>query len=77
MRGFALLGLGFLALWGFQGQSAFSKAPIEEMEASGMAKVIADHALLMSIVSMIICGALAYTEQPLVQRRSARTTAPS
>ena len=29
-----------------------------------MTKVIADHALLMSIVSMIICGALAYTEQP-------------
>ena len=64
VRGFALLGLGFLALWGFQGQSAFSKAPVEETEASGMTKVIADHALLMSIVSMIICGALAYTEQP-------------
>ncbi|CAE7361816.1 unnamed protein product [Symbiodinium natans] len=69
VRGFALLALGVLALWNFEGQTAFGKAPVvvEETEASGLTKAVADHALLVSTLLMIACGAFAYTEKGLPQ----------
>ena len=64
VRGFVLLALGVCALWSFQAQTAFGKAPVVEVEeASGLTKTVADHALLISLLLMVLCCAFAYTEQ--------------
>ncbi|CAE7264828.1 unnamed protein product, partial [Symbiodinium pilosum] len=45
-------------------QTAFGKAPVVEVEeASGLTKTVADHALLISLLLMVLCCAFAYTEQ--------------
>mmetsp|Transcript_43243 Transcript_43243/g.80581 ORF Transcript_43243/g.80581 Transcript_43243/m.80581 type:complete len:315 (+) Transcript_43243:58-1002(+) len=65
-RGFLLLGLAACALWSIQPQFAFSSSPaVVHEEPAGLAKVVADHSLLISLVLMVACGMFACTEQPL------------
>eukprot|EP00913_Durusdinium_trenchii_P014416 g13522.t1 len=70
IRGAVLLGLCLCSIWTFSAQQAFTKTEvIEETDVSTGVKLVAEHPLLFSFLSMALCGALCCTENSATPRQ--------
>ena len=62
MRGALLLAMCLCSLWSFQTATSFTETEGVTTDASFGVKLVGEHPLIFTFLSMFLCGALCYTE---------------